>query len=80
MHDRRKILFHPRMDALAEWEQAASIVSRSGCQDVGLFFHGDEWQYPLWLFLQELEVGPIPRIRHVSAPNPSKKLQEAGTP
>lgn len=58
------------------YQQLASEILANGCEDVGLFIGGNDWEYPLWVFLGKhagQQQNPI-KLRHVEPNNNSRFL------
>jgi hypothetical protein len=43
------------------------------CKNIAITLGGDDWEYPLWVFVQKMG-NPIPRIEHVRVANRSGKI------
>jgi len=52
--------------------QSAQILSDLHCSDVGLMMGEDDWEYPLWILLNEKTTGTV-RLEHVNGSNSSQQ-------
>ena len=64
--------FFYRKFMLLPYAVTAQYVSARGWKDVGLLLAGDDWEYPLWVFLQFKQPGI--HLRHVNVKNVSGSL------
>lgn len=67
--------FSKRRELEAPYQEATDVISRMKCTDVGLLIGGDDWEYPLWVLLNEKMNGKI-HIEHVNVMNVSKKIHQ----
>jgi len=52
----------------------AAIASLDQCRSVGLAIGGDDWEYPLWMLMQEQSSSKF-QIKHVNTSNESDIAQ-----
>lgn len=73
---REEQYFSYRKFMLMPYVLTAKYVAARGWQDVGLVLGGDDWEYPLWVFLKATT--PDVRIQHLDVKNVSHGLMPAG--
>jgi len=54
------------------YSQSTQILSELHCSDVGLMMGEDDWEYPLWILLNEKTTGTI-RLEHIQVNNNSRR-------
>lgn len=53
--------------------EAVEQISELGCSNIGLIIGGDDWEYPIWVFLRE-KMGENVSITHVNVTNISQQI------
>ncbi|AOY79469.1 glycosyltransferase family 39 protein [Moorena producens JHB] len=57
---------------------ASDILKSNKCTDIGLYLGDNDWEYPLWILLQEQTDLPV-RIKHINVKNTSASKSEVST-
>jgi len=57
------------------YRHAADYIAASGCRRIGLWIGWNDWEYPLWAFLQDRSLGRVV-IRHVQVTNKSSRARQ----
>jgi hypothetical protein len=61
-------------EMLEPYREATQAIRAAGCNRVGLSMNGADYEYPLWVLLQDAGSAPV-RIEHVDVANVSRRLQ-----
>jgi len=69
---REEQYFSYRRFMLLPYVLTAKYTATRGWDKIGFVFGGDDWEYPLWVFLKN--VNPAIEIRNVNVKNESRKL------
>jgi xanthine/uracil permease len=51
----------------------ALTIKTAGARNVGLILGTDDWEYPLWVLLKDVN-GKVPRMEHIMVTNPSGEI------
>jgi hypothetical protein len=73
MTSRQEQYFSHHAWRLGPYSVASNIGADLGCQDWGLVFGGDTWEYPLWVLSRSRSKQSI-RMEHVNVTDPSGQL------
>jgi len=65
--------FRNRPDLKESYSKTARLIQGMRCKDIGLHMGEDDWEYPLWVLMQETS-GHAFRIEHVDVANESSKI------
>jgi hypothetical protein len=75
---REQLYFVNRPALWAPYVAARAALHAQGCVDVGFVAHTDDWEYPLWVLIDD-PAEPV-TIQHVAVPNASARLGRPFTP
>jgi hypothetical protein len=76
---RNQLYFSKRPTLADTYFKSAQIISDNHCSNVGLVMGEDDWEYPLWVLLQE-RIGKAVNFEHVDITNISKKVYSGTNP
>jgi hypothetical protein len=76
---RNQLYFSKRPTLADSYIKSAQIISDNHCSDVGLVMGEGDWEYPLWVLLQE-RIGKAVNFEHVDITNISKKIYSGINP
>ena len=68
--DRSQQYFTNRPALWRPYSVITSLIKKSGAGNIGLHLNGEDWEYPLWVLLDDAD-GSGPRIEHVEVRNRS---------
>ena len=71
--DRTRLLFIHQGYLIQPYSGLTQSMRECGCNELGLVFGPDDWEYPLWVLMRQ-HAGAEPRIDHVRVSNASGKL------
>lgn len=72
--DRSSLYFTKKPEIYQDYKDITNIIINSKCNNIGLAFQADTWEYPLWRMFGE--EGFFPRIEHVLVNNETKVLED----
>ncbi|WP_424098949.1 glycosyltransferase family 39 protein [Moorena producens] len=67
--------FNSRSRIQSGYLGAIDVFKSSQCTDIGLYLGDNDWEYPLWILLQEQTDSPV-RIKHINVKNTSASKSE----
>jgi hypothetical protein len=70
--------FRNRPDYQAPYTYAATLVQDKGCAEIGLWFEGNIYEYPLWILLNNVVGTDSVRVEHVRVNNESARASLHG--
>ncbi|NEQ17571.1 MAG: hypothetical protein F6K44_29140, partial [Moorea sp. SIO3E2] len=70
--------FNSRSRIQSGYLGAIDVLKSSKCTDIGLYLGDNDWEYPLWILLQEQTDSPV-RIEHINVKNTSASKSELST-
>lgn len=68
--------FIKRRELAAPYTEAAQFIASANCPEVGLSIDINDWEYPLWILLNEKMNGTV-RLEHVNVTNVSRQKYPA---
>lgn len=71
---RGEMRFNKRPELKTPYSEAIKLINDRKCYDIGLYFGGDSWEYPLWAIAKQDMAPAKVRFRSINVGPPSENI------